>query len=202
MRRCAALRDALYRSRSTARMPQGLATTLGGADLAVAAGVVLGAAARRTPVLIDGPVGVAAGLIARDLALESRLWLMLVDDGGHQGVQMGATLLGVTAVTELALGMGEGTAALTVLPLIQSALLLASLDPTGPAALDEVDEPAQVEPLPVPDEPVPATADAATAEAATAEPDADRPHADEPHADTPDADKPHAAPDGSDPVGA
>ncbi|OLE26378.1 MAG: hypothetical protein AUG44_13110 [Actinobacteria bacterium 13_1_20CM_3_71_11] len=128
MVRCAAVRDALHRTRSTARQPKELLAALGGADLAVAAGVVLGAAARRTPVLIDGPVAVAAALVARDLAIESRLWLLLADHGGHPAVVSGADVLGVSAVAELKLGLGEGAAGLAVLPLIQSALLLSTAD--------------------------------------------------------------------------
>jgi NaMN:DMB phosphoribosyltransferase len=128
MVRCAAVRDALHRTRDTARQPKELLAALGGADLAIAAGVVLGAAARRTPVLIDGPVGVAAALVARDLAIESRLWLVLADHGGHPAVVSAADVLGVTPVSELKLGLGEGAAALAVLPLIQSALLLSTVD--------------------------------------------------------------------------
>jgi adenosyl cobinamide kinase/adenosyl cobinamide phosphate guanylyltransferase/NaMN:DMB phosphoribosyltransferase len=128
MVRCATVRDALHRTRSTARQPKELLGALGGADLAIAAGVVLGAAARRTPVLIDGPVGVAAALVARDLAIESRLWLVLADHGGHPAVVSGADVLGVAPVAELRLGLGEGAAALAVLPLIQSALLLSTVD--------------------------------------------------------------------------
>jgi adenosyl cobinamide kinase/adenosyl cobinamide phosphate guanylyltransferase/NaMN:DMB phosphoribosyltransferase len=126
MARCAAIRDALHRSNGLGRQPKEILGALGGADLAAAVGVLLGAAARRTPVLIDGPVGVAAGLVARDLAGESRLWLLLADHGGHPAVRRGADMLSLTPVTELGLSLGEGAAALTVLPVIQSALLLAS----------------------------------------------------------------------------
>ena len=101
---------------------------LGGTDLAVAAGVVLGGASRRTPVLVDGPVGIAAGLVARELAIEARPWLLLADHGGHPAAEAGADLLGLTPVAALGLGLGEGAASLAVLPLIQSALLLSTVD--------------------------------------------------------------------------
>jgi NaMN:DMB phosphoribosyltransferase len=140
MVRCAAVRDALHRTRAIVRQPKNLLAALGGADLAVAAGVVLGAASRRTPVLVDGPVGVAAALIARELAIESRLWLLLADDGGHRAVVSGGDLLGATPVTALKLSLGEGAAALAVLPLIQSALLLSTVDePVGSAPRDGPD---------------------------------------------------------------
>ncbi|OLE28235.1 MAG: hypothetical protein AUG44_07970 [Actinobacteria bacterium 13_1_20CM_3_71_11] len=137
MARAAAIRDALHRSKERARRPKEVLAALGGADLAAAVGVVLGASARRTPVVVDGPVGIAAGLVARDLAMECRLWLLLADDGGHPAVRTGADRLTLTPVAELGLGLGEGGAALTVLPLIQSALLLASA--AGPATVSTVD---------------------------------------------------------------
>jgi len=128
MVRCAAVRDALHRARTRRREPKELLAVLGGTDLAVAAGVVLGGASRRTPVLVDGPVGIAAGLVARELAIEARPWLLLADHGGHPAAEAGADLLGLTPVAALGLGLGEGAASLAVLPLIQSALLLSTVD--------------------------------------------------------------------------
>jgi len=130
MVRCAAVRDALHRARGRARQPKELLAALGGTDLAVAVGVLLGAASRRTPVVIDGPVGIAAGLVARDLASQSRLWLLLADHGGHPATESGADTLSLTPAAELKLGLGEGAASLAVLPLIQSALLLSTVDST------------------------------------------------------------------------
>ncbi len=131
MVRCAAVRDALHRARAGSREPKELLAALGGADLAVAVGVLLGAAARRTPVVIDGPVGVAAGLLARDLATQARLWLLLADHGGHPATESGADVLSLTPVAQLRLGLGEGAAGLAVLPLIQSALVVSTMDTDG-----------------------------------------------------------------------
>ena len=115
MVRCAAVRDALHRARTRRREPKELLAVLGGAS-------------RRTPVLVDGPVGIAAGLVARELAIEARPWLLLADHGGHPAAEAGADLLGLTPVAALGLGLGEGAASLAVLPLIQSALLLSTVD--------------------------------------------------------------------------
>jgi nicotinate-nucleotide--dimethylbenzimidazole phosphoribosyltransferase len=129
-RRCAALRDAVYRAKSTARTdPRAVLAELGGADIATAAGVVMGAAARRTPVALDGPVGAAAALVARHLAAPSRRWCLLTDHGGHPTVTRVGSTLGLTPVLDLALALGEGTTTLAVLPLLRSAITLAA---TGP----------------------------------------------------------------------
>ncbi|MBL6275796.1 bifunctional adenosylcobinamide kinase/adenosylcobinamide-phosphate guanylyltransferase [Micromonospora fiedleri] len=132
MIRCAAIRDALHRTRGIARDAKEVLAQLGGGDIAVATGVLLGATARRTPVLLDGPVGVAAALVSRDLAGQARHWCLLADDGGQPAVRLAADVLGLTPLAQLKLDLGEGANALTVLPLLRSALTLAAALPSRP----------------------------------------------------------------------
>jgi nicotinate-nucleotide--dimethylbenzimidazole phosphoribosyltransferase len=137
MVRCAAVRDALHRIRHESRGAEDVLAQLGGSDLAVATGVLLGAAARRLPVLLDGPVGIAAGLIARDLASQVRHWCLLPDAGNLALVQQGADVLGVPSVVDLKLGLGEGANALATLPLLRTAIGLASALAVHPALFAE-----------------------------------------------------------------
>jgi NaMN:DMB phosphoribosyltransferase len=152
MRRCAAVRDAVHRARSASRTAgRAVLAELGGADLAIATGVLLGAAARRTPVLLDGPVGAAAGLVARHLSAPARHWWLLPDHGQHPTVVRAGEVLSLTPLLDLRLELGEGATALAALPLLNSALALAgtllsalsapaSVD-RGPAPAAEVSEP-------------------------------------------------------------
>ena len=133
MQRCAAVRDALHRIRQESRGAKDILRQLGGADLAVATGALLGAAARRLPVLLDGPVGVAAALVARDIASQIRHWCLLPDTGDLALVRQGADVLGLTPVLDLGLGLGEGANALAVLPLLRTAIGLAAAVPMHPA---------------------------------------------------------------------
>ncbi|MEW2473491.1 bifunctional adenosylcobinamide kinase/adenosylcobinamide-phosphate guanylyltransferase [Micromonospora gifhornensis] len=132
MIRCAAIRDALHRTRGVARDAKEVLAQLGGGDIAVATGVLLGATARRTPVLLDGPVGVAAALVSRDLAGQARHWCLLADDGDQPAVRLAADVLGLTPLAQLKLDLGEGANALTVLPVLRSALTLAAALPSRP----------------------------------------------------------------------
>ncbi|GIJ37191.1 bifunctional adenosylcobinamide kinase/adenosylcobinamide-phosphate guanylyltransferase [Micromonospora andamanensis] len=148
MTRCAAVRDALHRTRRSSRDAVDVLAELGGGDLAVATGILLGATAHRLPVLLDGPVGVAAALISRDLAGQARHWCLLADDGGHPAVRLAADVLGLDPLTQLRLDLGEGANALTVLPLLRSALALAAALPSRPEGDDSEekgDEPGPVE---------------------------------------------------------
>jgi nicotinate-nucleotide--dimethylbenzimidazole phosphoribosyltransferase len=137
MRRCAAVRDALHRTRHAARDAKGVLAELGGGDIAVATGVLLGATARQVPVLLDGPVGVAAGMVSRDLAGQARHWCLLADHGGHPAVRLAADVLGLAPLLDLRLDLGEGANALAALPLLRSVLSLAAALPPRPAPDDD-----------------------------------------------------------------
>lgn len=125
--RCAAVRDALHRARSAGRTggARPALAELGGPDLATATGVILGAASRRTPVLIDGPFGTAAAVAARNLAAPIRHWCLLPDHGQHPTAVRASEVLSLAPLLDLRLGLGEGAAALAALPLLKSALTLA-----------------------------------------------------------------------------
>jgi nicotinate-nucleotide--dimethylbenzimidazole phosphoribosyltransferase len=126
MRRCGAVRDAIHRVRARSREPRNLLAMLGGGDLAVATGLLIGATARKTPVLLSGPVGVAAALLARDFGAQTRHWLVLPDHGNHPTVKLAADVIGLTPLVDLRLGLGEGATALATLPLLNTALTLAA----------------------------------------------------------------------------
>ncbi|GAA4970678.1 bifunctional adenosylcobinamide kinase/adenosylcobinamide-phosphate guanylyltransferase [Actinoplanes utahensis] len=138
MQRCAAVRDALHRIRQEPRGAVDVLREIGGLDVAVATGLLLGAAARRIPVLVDGPLGIAAGLVARDLASQTRHWCLLPEAGTLSLVKQGADVLGLTPVLQTGLDLGEGANALSVLPLLRTAIGLASTSPVHPALLGEV----------------------------------------------------------------
>ncbi len=136
MLRAGAVRDALHRIRQSPRGAKDILAEVGGGDIAVATGVLLGAAARRLPVMLDGPVGIAAGLVSRDLAAQARHWCLLADHGNQPAVRQGADVLGLTPVLDLGLDLGEGANALVALPLLRAVIGLTSGLSTHPALGD------------------------------------------------------------------
>jgi adenosyl cobinamide kinase/adenosyl cobinamide phosphate guanylyltransferase/NaMN:DMB phosphoribosyltransferase len=133
MERCLAIRDAVTKAQARVHDGPTALAAFGGASIATATGVLLGAARRRTPVIIDGPVGAAAALAARDYAVQVRLWCLLTDVAGDPTVRFAADRLGFEPVVSIGLGLGEGANALALLPLFQTALTAAGLadDPLG-----------------------------------------------------------------------
>src|SRR5262249_51992122 len=101
MRKAAAIRDALRRARPVAHEPMALLRTVAGAGLAAMAGFLAQAAARRTPVILDGLVIGAAALVAEELAPGARAWWL----AGHRSVEPAHPLaldrLGLAPLLEL-----------------------------------------------------------------------------------------------------
>ncbi len=122
-RKVEAVRRAVARVDRPATPEQALAVLaeVGGLEHAALAGFVLGAAAARVPVLLDGVIAGSAALVAAALcpaALEHAL-------AGHVSAEPGHALalrsLGLRPLLGLDLRLGEGTGALLALPLVTSA---------------------------------------------------------------------------------
>ncbi|WP_420117679.1 nicotinate-nucleotide--dimethylbenzimidazole phosphoribosyltransferase [Micromonospora sp.] len=116
------VRTALDRHRPDPADPLGVLAAVGGLEHAALAGLILGAAARRVPVLLDGVIAVSAALAAAALAPDA-VGAMVA---GHRSVEPGATValrhLGLDPLVDLGLRLGEGTGALLALPVVVGAV--------------------------------------------------------------------------------
>ena len=114
--------------------------SLGGFEIGGIAGVILGAAARGVPVVVDGFISGAAALIAEALCPQSRDYMFL----GHLSVEPGhkvmAEKLGLTPIVTLDLRLGEGTgAAIGMFIADTAARLLNEMATFGEAGVSEAD---------------------------------------------------------------
>jgi nicotinate-nucleotide--dimethylbenzimidazole phosphoribosyltransferase len=102
--------------------PVGVLAAFGGFEHAALAGFILGAAALRIPVILDGVIAGAGALAAHALAPAATDCCV----AGHRSVEPGhaATLdhLGLRPLIDLELRLGEGTGALLALPIAASAV--------------------------------------------------------------------------------
>jgi nicotinate-nucleotide--dimethylbenzimidazole phosphoribosyltransferase len=95
--------------------------SLGGLEHAGLAGLVLGAASRRVPVILDGVIAGAAALVAQGLAP------VAVDHcfAGHRSVEPGHAValarLGLRPLVDLDLRLGEGSGAVLAFPIVEAA---------------------------------------------------------------------------------
>lgn len=94
---------------------------VGGLEIAGLAGVMIAAAARRIPVVVDGFISTAAAMIAVGLAPEVIHYLFCA----HQSVEIGHRAmhghLGLSPLLDLDLRLGEGTGAVLAFHLIEAA---------------------------------------------------------------------------------
>ncbi len=101
--------------------PLGVLSKVGGLEIAGLTGVIIGGAAHRLPVVIDGFISGAAALIAAALVPEVKPYLI----AAHQSVEIGhrAVLehLGLRPLLNLNLRLGEGTGAALAFHLIEAA---------------------------------------------------------------------------------
>jgi nicotinate-nucleotide--dimethylbenzimidazole phosphoribosyltransferase len=121
MRKTAAVRDAMRRGRPFKAEPVRVLATVGGADITAMTGFLLGAAIRRTPVLLDGVVSCAAALVAHRIAFRAAHWWL----AGHLSTEPAARAalehLDLDPVVDYGLRLGEGTGALIALPILAAA---------------------------------------------------------------------------------
>lgn len=126
MQRAVQVRDERRRCMPLRDDPDELLAAIGSPQLAAAAGLVLRAAARRTPVVLDGPAAVAAALVAYEAAPNAVRWWCASDAGSDQLHDVAVTRLGVQSVLGLGTSRGDGLAVMLAVPVLQAAARLVS----------------------------------------------------------------------------
>ncbi len=108
---------------------------IGGADVAALTGFLLRAAARRTPVLLDGPIACAAALAARDVAPRAIRWWQAGSTSPGRAHRLALEELQLEALLDLDLDFDQGVGALLAVPLLTAAVHAATdLSATPPSA--------------------------------------------------------------------
>ena len=117
----AVIERALARHRPSAADPIAALAAVGGLEHAGLAGLMLGAAALRTPVMLDGVISCVAALVAATICPDAVHAMIAghrsVEPGAHRGLQH----LGLRPLLDLDLRLGEGSGAALALGLVQSA---------------------------------------------------------------------------------
>lgn len=94
---------------------------VGGFEIGVLAGVILGTAASRRPVVIDGFISGAAALIACGLCPTARDYIIASHRSGEPGAGPLLSHLKLQPVLDLGLRLGEGTGAVLAMGIIEQA---------------------------------------------------------------------------------
>lgn len=93
---------------------------VGGLEIAALAGAILGAAANRTPIVVDGFISTAAALIAVGLAPEAINYIIPSHGSQEPGHVYALAHLGLAPMLKLDFRLGEGTGAVLAFNLVEA----------------------------------------------------------------------------------
>lgn len=140
-RKVEVVKRALEVNRPDPTDPLDVLAKVGGLEIAGLVGVILGAAARRVPVILDGFITTAAAMVASALQPLTREFMIASHLSGEQGHRLMLEHLGLTPMIYLNMRLGEGTGAALAMHLVEAACRLinemASFEEAGLSNLDE-----------------------------------------------------------------
>jgi len=135
------IEKALAVNRPDPQQPLTVLAKVGGFEIGGLAGVMLGAASHRIPVVIDGFISGAAALIATALAPGLKGYLIAAHLSAESGHRLLLEHLGLKPLLSLDMRLGEGTgAALGIFLAETSARLLAEMSTFAEAEVSEKEE--------------------------------------------------------------
>ena len=122
LNKVAVIKRAIEVNRPDASDPMDVLAKLGGLEIAGIAGVVLGAAANRIPVVVDGFISSAGALVACEMKHEAKGYVIAAHrsvEAGHQAV---LNRIGHRPLLDLDMRLGEGTGAALAMGLVDAGL--------------------------------------------------------------------------------
>ncbi|RME77609.1 MAG: nicotinate-nucleotide--dimethylbenzimidazole phosphoribosyltransferase [Chloroflexi bacterium] len=118
------IRRGLELNRPDPNDPIDVLAKVGGFEIGAIAGIILGAAARRIPVLVDGFISTAGALIAAGLSPLSKGYMIAAHRSVEPGHQIMQEHLGLSPIFQLDLRLGEGTGGALAMPVVASAVAI------------------------------------------------------------------------------
>ncbi len=125
-RKVAAVERGLNTNRPDANDPLDILAKVGGLEIGAMTGVVLGAAALRVPMVLDGFISGAAALLAHRFTPHVRDFLFASHLSAEKGHAMLLDELKLAPVLDLQMRLGEGTGACLLMGLIEAAVKIMS----------------------------------------------------------------------------
>lgn len=116
------IEDAIAVNKPVPSDPTDLLSKVGGAEIGGIAGLVLGAAANRIPVVIDGFISTAGALIAYSLEPKTKDYMFAAHNSVEIGHKAMLEKMGLRPILDLDLRLGEGTGAALAMLMIEAGL--------------------------------------------------------------------------------
>jgi len=119
--KCQVISDALQARQADSQDPVGVLAKIGGFEIGGMAGAILGCAARRKVMVVDGFIASAAALLAQAISPRSAAFMIAAHGGAEPGHRAMLEKLQKKPLLDLGLRLGEGTGALLAMPLLDAA---------------------------------------------------------------------------------
>ncbi|MCQ6275594.1 nicotinate-nucleotide--dimethylbenzimidazole phosphoribosyltransferase [Bacillus sp. V3B] len=103
---------------------------VGGLEIGGMAGVMLGAAANRIPVVVDGFISTISALIAANIEPKAKAYFITSHASQEPGAKMASDLLGIEPMLHMNMCLGEGSGAALAFPIIEAACSMIKNMPT------------------------------------------------------------------------
>ncbi|MDO5044136.1 MAG: nicotinate-nucleotide--dimethylbenzimidazole phosphoribosyltransferase [Coriobacteriia bacterium] len=134
-RKIAFIKETLDERKPNAQDGLDVLSKIGGLEIAAMAGTVLGAASRRTAVVVDGVISCAATLIALSLAPKAKDYIFASHNSEEPGCKRAFDYMGLSPYLDLRMRLGEGTGAALGIAVMRAAANvmsnMASFDEAG-----------------------------------------------------------------------
>jgi len=122
MNKVKVIKDALSLNKPDASDPVDVLSKVGGAEIGGIAGLIIGAAANRIPVVIDGFISTAGALIAYGIEPRTKDYMFAAHRSQEIGHRAMLDYIGIEPVLDLDLRLGEGTGAALAMLMIEAGL--------------------------------------------------------------------------------
>lgn len=118
----AVIKEALRINKPDAADALDVLAKVGGFEIGAIAGLILGAAALKKPVIVDGFITTAGALIAQGLSPVSTQYMIAAHRSVEQGHRVAQERLGKQPLLDLSLRLGEGTGAALAMNLVEASV--------------------------------------------------------------------------------
>ncbi len=116
------IEDSIALNKPDSKDPLDVLSKVGGAEIGGIAGLVIGAAANRIPVIIDGFISTAGALIAYAIEPKTKDYMFAAHNSVEIGHKAMLEKIGLRPILDLNLRLGEGTGAALAMLIIEAGL--------------------------------------------------------------------------------
>jgi nicotinate-nucleotide--dimethylbenzimidazole phosphoribosyltransferase len=122
LRKIKVIEDAIRLNKPDPKDAIDVLSKVGGTEIGGIAGVILGAASNRIPVIIDGFISTAGALVAYTIEPAVRDYMFAAHNSVERGHRVMLERMGLAPIVDLGLRLGEGTGAALAMLMIEAGL--------------------------------------------------------------------------------